>query len=740
MTTDSCSDYAMSEPSPEEARARVKRMSDEDGESLERPAKVARSSSAGESSSYTNQLMDEILHKLEEIKAGRDISTTVTQHLGRCLRAAARKANPDIFHWLLHMDGLDVNDVDVRGISAMMFACYSGCEELLEFMLEDHKFDPSLQDKIGNGLLHYAVKNNHLHIVDLLLADQRIASIINGRTISGISPLILACCDGRLEIAQKLLSFPGVDVNSPDDNGDSPLLHAVTGGFEELVSELLENPQIKVNKSNDNGDSPLMVAANEGHSDIVARLLKQADIDVNSSNTDGYSSLMCASDKGCERIVELLLAHPGIDINHKDTGGDSALVWAVDKNQGRVVDLLLNQEVLEPSPLHVASVTFHLTGSGAHNLGNVCLAVSTALNNRRHKLGLWLLKQRIRAIEEDGNFTEHIENILVTAVSRGAKAIVDFLVRNSRVNLNILDDDEPLLIRAVDKIAGGYVDIVRSLISSTSCDINVRGSTGKTALSVSCSQGNEAMVAVLLSHPEVDVNTGGDLSPLLCAVRSGNKAVVDLLLARKDIQVNITDIRAKSALILAGQLGHTDIVRRLVEQPELEINIKDEDGITGLIWAAARGHPGAVTEFMNLPEIDVNVVDLNGYSALTCAAIRGHTEVVALLLEDRNLEVNVRDLQGFSPLIFAAKQGHTEVVKLLLADSRTDVNLKVQRGERPDLCSSLTLFNIFYSLQDNDGWTAVLSAVNSSNISRDVSKKDDFKEIVRSLLNHPKMI
>ena len=80
------------------------------------------------------------------------------------------------------------------------------------------------------------------------------------------------------------------------------------------------------------------------------------------------------------------------------------------------------------------------------------------------------------------------------------------------------------------------------------------------------------------------------------------------------------------------------------------------------------------------------------------------------------------------------------MVKLLLADSRTDVNLKVQRGERPDLCSSLTLFNIFYSLQDNDGLTAVLSAVNSSNISRDLSKKDDFKEIVRSLLNHPKMI
>ena len=314
---------------------------DDGGESLEeRPAQMGRLSSPEVSdpplvplalSVVTNHVMEEITEKLKKIKEGRDTSTTVTQHLGLCLRTAARKARPEIFHQLLHMEGLDVNDVDVKGISAMMYACQSGCEEIVKVMLQNNMFDPSLKDNNGNGLLHYAIKNHHLHIVELLLADQRVAQVISGRNNSGISPLILACTDGFLEIAQKLLSFPSVEVNSADDNGDSPLLHAVNGGFDEVVAYLLDNPGIQVDQANDNGDTALMCAANKGSINIVKNLLKRKDIKVNSSNTDGYTSLVCAADKGFVNIVKLLLSHKDIDINFKDSGGDSALDWAVDK-------------------------------------------------------------------------------------------------------------------------------------------------------------------------------------------------------------------------------------------------------------------------------------------------------------------------------------------------------------------------------------------------------------------------
>ena len=186
----------------------------------------------------------------------------------------------------------------------------------------------------------------------------------------------------------------------------------------------------------------------------------------------------------------------------QDSGGDSALSWAVDKNHRHVVDMLVSREDLEPSHKHVAAVTSHLTQSVHNTLADVGQAVLAALDTLRPKLGLWLLKQKLKDLEE----AELIEKILVMAVRKCAEAIVDFLVQHSSVNLNVLDEDEPLLIRAANRkvhsSTAGYVDIVRSLISSTSCDVNVTGISGKTALFVACEYGNQAMVAVLLSHTD----------------------------------------------------------------------------------------------------------------------------------------------------------------------------------------------------------------------------------------------
>ena len=274
----------------------------------------------------------------------------------------------------------------------------------------------------------------------------------------------------------------------------------------------------------------------------------------------------------------------------QDAGGDSALVWAVDKNHGRVVNMLLEHHSLQPSQKHVRAVTCHFTQSGFNNLADVCVAVIKALEDLRLKVGLWLLQQRIKSIEEEGNLTELIEKILILAVRKGAVAIVDFLVKHSSVNVNILDQSEPLIIVAARQqpSSRGYRDIVRSLLSK-SCDVNRKGSGGNTALARACDQGNQAMVALLLSHPEVDVNTVGEdeLTPLLCAARGGKKAIVELLLARKELQVNHRgskdqpDIRGKSALIWAGEEGHRDIVQLLVGHPEVEINMRTRTGTPG---------------------------------------------------------------------------------------------------------------------------------------------------------------
>ena len=57
------------------------------------------------------------------------------------------------------------------------------------------------------------------------------------------------------------------------------------------------------------------------------------------------------------------------------------------------------------------------------------------------------------------------------------------------------------------------------------------------------------------------------------------------------------------------------------------------------------------------------------------------------------------------------------------------------------MCSVQTSFiNLFFSTnQDNDDYTALLSAVKSCQKNRDPTMKGDFEEIVRCLVNHPKV-
>ena len=627
-----------------------------------------------------DHVMEEINRRLKIIREGNDDDPTQTPstYLGHCLRLVAKKNKMEFFHLLSQYEDLDVNQTDYKGSTALMVACQSGSEDIVRLMLANPKYDTHLGDRSGNSCLHYAIKNNKSSVVDLLLADPRIsASASDIGNDNGTTPLMMACMDGFAEIAEKLLSGGNVDINCADKRGDTPLLHATVGGASALVSRLLEVPDIKINQANKNGDTALMCAANDGHTEIVARLLQCGELKVNSSNVDKYTSLMCACDKGNKDVVQLLINHPDIDINLKDEGGDTALVWALDKNHMDVAEMLTEVESLEGNDINVMSLTGCLNGSPAKSR-DVLEAVTRSLQMGKPRIGLWLLKQRLKTIE-DANMTL-LEQLLVNAVKEEVKDIAVYLVENSRVDLNTGDKNDALIILASNGQSEDSEDIVKALVRSGRCNLNSVGSSGNTALLRACDNGNQEIALALLSKPETDVNMIGEgETALTCAARRGMISVVEILLEREGLEINhrvSSAFKGKTALIWAGEEGHQDVIRLLVKHDQLEVNMMDDDGYTALIWAADNGHLEAVRELLKHPLIDVNCVDLDGHSALTWAADKGHTELVKLLL-DRDLNVNVRDNEGYTPLICAAQMARIDVVDLLLEDGRTDVNLEV---------------------------------------------------------------
>ena len=63
--------------------------------------------------------------------------------------------------------GADINEKDIKGMTALMYASISGNENLVQLLLTKNA-DINIEDNNGMTALMYATKNNHIKIINLL--------------------------------------------------------------------------------------------------------------------------------------------------------------------------------------------------------------------------------------------------------------------------------------------------------------------------------------------------------------------------------------------------------------------------------------------------------------------------------------------------------------------------------------------------------------------------------------------
>lgn len=161
------------------------------------------------------------------------------------------------------------------------------------------KADPNAQEQNGETALMIASGNNHIKIVQLLLAHG--ANVNGGGWIVGY-PLMEAAREGHFEIT-KLLLEKGADVNIMSDEGFTALDAAIVKNQVEVV-------QLLLNK----GANPNRYVA-------------------------GATPLYDAAGYGYTKIVSLLIEH-GADVNAKSFGRTTPLAIAIQNNHLDVVNLL----------------------------------------------------------------------------------------------------------------------------------------------------------------------------------------------------------------------------------------------------------------------------------------------------------------------------------------------------------------------------------------------------------------
>ena len=238
----------------------------------------------------------------------------------------------------------------------------------------------------------------------------------------------------------------------------------------------------------------------------------------------------------------------------------------------------------------------------------------------------------------------------------------------------------------------GHQAVVDLLLSQKNVDVNSRGLLHygtddqlytETPLGVAAYGGKAKIVERLIEREDVDVNLpdGDDCSPLIAAARNQHSAIVGLLLTRKDIDVNSRDVFGRTPLWCAVDCGREDIVRQLLNIEDTQVNCVAKKGHSPLATAAHQGHEVIVKLLLGRADIDVNARDRHGLTPILNAIYERHEAVVKILLSHPTIEANCKDSTGRAAIHYAVIYNSISIVKLLVHRIDVDVNMKDNLGE-----------------------------------------------------------
>ena len=215
------------------------------------------------------------------------------------------------------------------------------------------KADVNVAQVDGTTALHWAVEQDDLEIVDLLL---RAGARVSARTREGVTPLQLAAINGSAPMLDRLLKA-GADPNAAlTPAGDTALMMAARTGKTDAIRVLAEAGANVNAKEGWGGTTPLMWAVSEGHGE-AAKVLIAAGADVNArshyvaaANGRGFEGrtpvanrtdekaeefasgrltpLMLAARQGDVELARILVG-AGADVNAAAGDGKTALALAI---------------------------------------------------------------------------------------------------------------------------------------------------------------------------------------------------------------------------------------------------------------------------------------------------------------------------------------------------------------------------------------------------------------------------
>jgi len=172
-------------------------------------------------------------------------------------------------------------------------------------------------------------------------------SFVNAKDDYGLSPLHFAVRNGHQHILDLLLE-KGASANCKDFYGNTPLHYAIEFRYPFLLDALIVRPPnqvANVNEKNEKGQPPLFVAI-YCDDEAAAQTLIKCHCDINARDNDGWTAMLLIAKVGCNASIADFCAQNKVDINARQTTkkNSTPLHWAAALDRVEIIQVLLQYE------------------------------------------------------------------------------------------------------------------------------------------------------------------------------------------------------------------------------------------------------------------------------------------------------------------------------------------------------------------------------------------------------------
>ena len=568
---------------------------------------------------------------------------------------------------------LNYDEIDVRGMTCLHYACYFGNLDIVKYLLNEQLCSIAVREKRSKQTpLHLAcvaVCESEKKALDtVIFLTTHTHADCDAQTTEGDSPLmfVLKTKDHWNKIAYHLINKCLCDLSIRNNKGETALHIACIKENVEVVTMILKkgfNPNIEDNA----GNMPLHIAFQNRNTEIFYQIF--------------YSSYC-----GVATILNLLqsfefqpalLSALGNSIYLKqDEDGNSALhVICINNNihlARLVAETKCNPNILNKNgdtPLHIVCRN-----------GNVDIAA----------ILLSMEQCDVNVLNKDDDTPLHL------ACTNEFFAIVDLLLKR-RPNTQILNDEvRASLLEAFHKGMNTMSNQQASLhIQECLPTLKHLINEGfhpsqffhsdcidftKALLQLVCGQLGDIDILTFLAQCDINhlmskYSNGWSLLHYACIY--GNLDIVKYLLENKRFNsiINIQTIDGETPLHISCNTHSTEeralsVIKFLTSHPSYDFNIRDNQGNTPLM-SLVYHQPSMITIARFLIEegkCDITIKNNKGYTVchIACLGVLSNTDMVKLMIEAGG-NFSTKTFESNNPLHLACKFGNQQMIEILLS-------------------------------------------------------------------------